>query len=192
MKDNSRIKEDTAMGIVFSGMFALGLVLYASEPTDVHLDHLLFGDTLASPGPTSAGAPLACRSCVAVLLGRRGLMLHTFDPAHARAIGLPVRALALRPARARRAHGGRGAAGGRIILAIAAPDHPRRHRLPLGAPLRAMLAVAAGLAVAASLLGVYASFWLDSAPAPTIVLVLSLAFVASLALTHLARPAAAR
>ena len=46
VKDNSRIKEDTAMGIVFSGMFALGVVLYVATPTDVHLDHILFGDAL--------------------------------------------------------------------------------------------------------------------------------------------------
>ena len=55
-----------------------------------------------------------------------------------------------------------------------------------------MLAVAVAVAVGASVLGVYASFWIDCAPAPTIVLVLTLAFVASLALTHLGRPAAAR
>ena len=46
VKENSRVKEDTAMGIVFSGMFALGVVLYVWTPTDVHLDHILFGDPL--------------------------------------------------------------------------------------------------------------------------------------------------
>ena len=46
VKENSRVKEDTAMGIVFSGMFALGMVLYVWTPTDVHLDHILFGDPL--------------------------------------------------------------------------------------------------------------------------------------------------
>ena len=46
LKDNSRIKQDTVMGIVFSGMFGLGLVLYVKIQSDVHLDHILFGDML--------------------------------------------------------------------------------------------------------------------------------------------------
>ena len=46
LKENSRIKEDTVMGVVFSGLFGLGIVLYTSIETDVHLDHILFGDML--------------------------------------------------------------------------------------------------------------------------------------------------
>ena len=46
LKENSRIKQDTVMGVVFSGMFGLGLVLYTKIQTDVHLDHILFGDML--------------------------------------------------------------------------------------------------------------------------------------------------
>ena len=95
VKENSRIKEDTAMGIVFSGMFALGVVLYVWTPTDVHLDHILFGDPLgvtwADVGKSAAHRSAGRRSPCCV--GRRGLLLHAFDPAHARAIGLPVRLL---------------------------------------------------------------------------------------------------
>ncbi|MCR4242294.1 metal ABC transporter permease, partial [Escherichia coli] len=46
LKDNSRIKPDTVMGIVFSGMFAAGLILYIAVNPDVHLDHILFVDML--------------------------------------------------------------------------------------------------------------------------------------------------
>ena len=46
LKDNSRIKQDTVMGIVFSGMFASGLILYIALRPEVHLDHILFGDML--------------------------------------------------------------------------------------------------------------------------------------------------
>src|SRR5690606_29227246 len=46
LKDNSRIKQDTVMGVVCSGMFGLGLVLYVKIQSDVHLDHILFGDML--------------------------------------------------------------------------------------------------------------------------------------------------
>ncbi|MCG7585750.1 metal ABC transporter permease, partial [Photobacterium sp. OFAV2-7] len=46
LKENSRIKEDTIMGVVFSAMFALGLVLMTKVEVGVHLDHILFGDAL--------------------------------------------------------------------------------------------------------------------------------------------------
>lgn len=50
LKDNSRIKQDTVMGIVFSGMFAVGLILYIAVKPEVHLDHILFGDMLGING----------------------------------------------------------------------------------------------------------------------------------------------
>ena len=46
LKENSRIKEDTLLGVVFSGMFGLGIVLMTKIETDVHLDHILFGNML--------------------------------------------------------------------------------------------------------------------------------------------------
>ena len=46
LKENSRVKEDAVMGIVFSGMFAFGLVLLTKIETDIHLLHILFGNVL--------------------------------------------------------------------------------------------------------------------------------------------------
>ncbi|MDO1625731.1 metal ABC transporter permease, partial [Escherichia coli] len=46
LRDNSRSKQETVMGIVFFGMFAAGLLLYISDKPDVHLDHILFADML--------------------------------------------------------------------------------------------------------------------------------------------------
>ena len=40
LAQNSRVKQDTVMGVVFSGMFALGIVLYVSVDTGAHLDHI--------------------------------------------------------------------------------------------------------------------------------------------------------
>jgi manganese/iron transport system permease protein len=48
LKENSRVKEDAIMGIIFSGMFAFGLVLLTKIETDVHLIHVLFGNILHS------------------------------------------------------------------------------------------------------------------------------------------------
>jgi manganese/iron transport system permease protein len=192
VKENSRVKEDTAMGIVFSGMFALGVVLYVATPTDVHLDHILFGDALGVTwADVGKSAVIALPVAAAVLAFRRGLLLHAFDPAHARAIGLPVRLLhygllalvALTVVAALQAVG--------IILAIAVLISPGAIAFLWVRRFGPMLAIAVAVAVGSALAGVYASFWIDSAPAPTIVLVLTLAFVASLALTRLLRPLAA-
>jgi manganese/iron transport system permease protein len=192
VKENSRVKEDTAMGIVFSGMFALGVVLYVATPTDVHLDHILFGDALGVTwADVGKSAAIALPVAAAVLAFRRGLLLHAFDPAHARAIGLPVRLLhygllalvALTVVAALQAVG--------IILAIAVLISPGAIAFLWVRRFGPMLAIAVAVAVGSALAGVYASFWIDSAPAPTIVLVLTLAFVASLALTRLLRPLAA-
>ena len=191
VKDNSRVKEDTAMGIIFSGMFALGVVLYVWTPTDVHLDHILFGDPLGVGwSDVLKSAAIALPVALAVLVGRHGLLVHAFDPAHARAIGLPVTLLhygllalvALTVVAALQAVG--------IILAIAVLIAPGAIAFLWVRQFGPMLAVAVAVAVGAAIAGVYASFWINSAPAPTIVLVLTLVFVASLVLTRLRRPAA--
>jgi len=46
IKNSSRVKEDAVMGIVFSGMFALGLVMLTKIKTEIHLMHVLFGNVL--------------------------------------------------------------------------------------------------------------------------------------------------
>src|SRR5262249_48065661 len=46
IKENSRVKEDTVMGVVFTGLFAFGLVIFTKIKTDLHLDHILFGNIL--------------------------------------------------------------------------------------------------------------------------------------------------
>src|SRR4030095_3261945 len=46
VKANSRLKEDTAMGVMFTGLFAFGLVIFTKIKTDLHLDHILFGNIL--------------------------------------------------------------------------------------------------------------------------------------------------
>ncbi|MEP9386900.1 metal ABC transporter permease [Mesorhizobium sp. KR9-304] len=178
LKENSRIKEDTVMGVVFSGMFGLGIVLYTKIQTEVHLDHILFGDMLGVSWSDVGQTALIAAFCVgAILVFRRDLLLHAFDPQHARAIGLPVRLLhyGLLSVLSLTIVGALKAVG--IILAIALLISPGAIAFLLTTRFERMLAVSVIVAVAASLAGVYLSFFLDSAPAPTIVLLLSTAFV---------------
>ena len=82
------------MGVVFSGMFGFGLVLFTKVETDQHLNHILFGNVLGvTVRDLVETAIIAGGTLLIVLLKRRDLLLYCFDPNHARAIGLPVRVL---------------------------------------------------------------------------------------------------
>ena len=82
LQENTRIKQDTVMGVVFSGMFGLGLVLYVKVQSEVHLDHILFGDVLGIDlsDVIEAGIIAAFVSSI-ILVKWRDLLLHAFDPA---------------------------------------------------------------------------------------------------------------
>jgi manganese/iron transport system permease protein len=180
LKENSRIKEDALLGVVFSGMFALGIVLYTSIETDIHLDHILFGNMLGvSTGDLVQSAVVAAVVTVAIGVRWRDLLLHAFDPQQARALGLPVGLLhyGLLCLLSLAVVGALTATG--IILTIAMLIAPGAIAFLLARQFAVMLGVAVAVAVSASLLGVYLSFFLDSASAPTIVLLLTLAFVAA-------------
>lgn len=180
LKDNSRIKQDTVMGIVFSGMFGVGLVLYVKIQSEVHLDHILFGDMLGvSWGDIGETALIATVVAGIIAVKWKDFLLHAFDPAQARAVGLRVGLLhygllcliSLTIVGALKAVG--------LILAIAMLIAPGAVAFLLARSFGGMLVLSVAVAVGASLLGVYLSFFLDSAPAPTIVLLMSLVFVAA-------------
>lgn len=89
LDDNSRIKRDTIMGIVFSGMFGAGLVLYVSIQSEVHLDHILFGDMLGiSLSDIGQTAFIALGIALIIAFKWKDLLLHAFDPHQAKASGL--------------------------------------------------------------------------------------------------------
>lgn len=89
IKANSRIKEDTVMGIVFTGLFALGLVMFTKVETEAHLSHILFGHILGIEREHLVEIfVVGGLSLAVVLFMRRDLMLFCFDPVQARALGL--------------------------------------------------------------------------------------------------------
>jgi manganese/iron transport system permease protein len=178
LKDNSRLKEDTVMGIVFSGMFGFGLVLFTKVETDQHLNHILFGNMLGvtvrdliETGLIAGGALLV------VLVKRRDLLLYCFDLQHARAIGLPVRALhygllillSLTIVAALKAVG--------IILVVAMLIAPGAIAYLLSDRFERMLAIAAAVAIGSSITGTLVSFHIDGATGPCIVLIQMAVFV---------------
>jgi len=91
LAENSRVKQDTVMGVVFSGMFGLGVVLYTKVETEVHLDHILFGDMLGVTWSDVLQTGLISIAALLLIISmRRDLLVFTFDPQHGRAVGLRV------------------------------------------------------------------------------------------------------
>jgi manganese/iron transport system permease protein len=180
LSDNSRIKRDTVMGGVFSGMFGFGLVLYVKIQSDVHLDHILFGDMLGVSWRDIAEAAIIS-TFIAGMIGIKwkDFLLHAFDPAQARAVGLRVNLLhyGLLCLISLTIVGALPAVG--IVLAIAMLIAPGAIAFLLTRTLSSMLLLSLTIGVIGSFVGVYLSFFIDSAPAPTIVLLLSIIFVAA-------------
>lgn len=178
LSTNSRVKEDTVMGVVFSGMFGLGIVLYVSVETNVHLDHILFGNMLGvEPHELWTAGIISALVAGLLLLKWKDWLLHSFDPAQAQASGLWVNALhyGMLTALSLTIVATLSAAG--LILAIGLLIAPGAIAFLLVRQFKAMLWVAVGVNMAAMLLGTYLSFFLDSAPAPTIILILSALFI---------------
>lgn len=178
VSENSRVKQDTVMGVVFSGMFGLGIVLYTSINTNEHLDHVLFGnmlgvlpDDLWSAGLISAGVSLV------LLLKWKDFLLHAFDPAQARVSGLPIGALhyGLLTILSLTIVATLSATG--LILAVGLLIAPGAIAFLMVRSFSAMLCAAVVVCLVSMLSGVYLSFFLDSAPAPTVVLILTAIFV---------------
>ena len=190
LKENSRLREDTVMGIVFSGMFGFGLVLFTKVETEQHLNHVLFGNLL---GVTNAELIEAVIISVGVLLTvlvlRRDLLVYCFDQQHARAIGLPVRALhygllallSLAIVASLKVVG--------IILVVAMLVAPGATAYLLTNRFDRMLLIALAVAIGSGVAGTLISFHIDGATGPTIVLIQALMFTAALVTVRLrARP----
>ena len=179
LSENSRVKQDTVMGVVFSGMFGLGIVLYVGVETNAHLDHILFGNMLGiSAQELWTTAIIAALVSAALLIKWKDLLLHAFDPAQAQAYGLPVTWLhyGLLTALSATIVATLSAVG--LILAIGLLIAPGAIAFLLVREFRTMLCVSVLVCLSSSLLGVYTSFFIDSAPAPTIILIQTLMFVA--------------
>jgi manganese/iron transport system permease protein len=178
LKENSRVKEDTVMGIVFSGMFGFGLVIFTKVETDMHLNHILFGNVLGvSVQDLFETALIAGGTLIVVLLKRRDLLLYCFDPSHARVVGLPVRALhyGLLILLSLTIVGSLKAVG--IILVIAMLVAPGAIGYLLTDRFDRMLIIATSVAVASSALGTIVSFHIDGATGACIVLIQFTVFV---------------
>ena len=178
VKQKSRIKEDTVIGLVFTGFFALGLVLLSKTRSNIDLMHILFGNVLGiSIADIQQTVLISALVTAVLLLFRRDLLLFCFDPTHARSIGINTGVLhyLLLSVLSLAAVAGLQTVG--IILVVAMLVTPGATAYLLTDRFDRMSWLAIGSSIVSSLLGVYTSYWTDSSPAGCIVLVQTGLFV---------------
>jgi len=170
---NGRLRGDTAIGVLFAGMFALGIFLFSRIPNYVgDLFGFLFGEILGiGPDDLVALTVLAVLVLAAVALLWKQLLYATFDPLGAASAGLPVGKLdylflgliALTIVVSLQAVG--------IILVVAMLVTPAAIGQLVASDFRRLVAVAVVVGTCSPVAGLYLSYWLDSAAGATIVLV---------------------
>lgn len=172
IRGTSRVKEDAAIGIVFTTLFALGLVLISITPSQTDLNHIIFGNVLGvSTGDLVQIGILAAIAFGVLTIKRRDLTLYAFDPTHAFAIGLSPRVLgalllgvlALTAVVALQVVG--------VILVVAMLIIPGATAHLLTDRFGRMLLIAPVMSVLSSVVGLYLSYWVDASPGGLVVLV---------------------
>ena len=181
LKENSRIKEDTAMGIVFSGMFALGIVLFTKIETDQHLTHILFGNLLGvSNAEMLQTLVISAVVFFVIFLRRKDFLLYCFDATQAKIVGLSPRLLhysllillALTIVSAMQVVG--------VILVVAMLISPGITAFILSKRFDYMIAIALATSISTSLFGTIISYHIDGATGPCIILLQAAVFLTAL------------
>jgi manganese transport system permease protein len=178
VKAKTRIKEDTVIGLVFTGFFALGLVLISKVKSEIDLTHILFGNVLGISNDDiiqTVIISVITLSTLAVL--RKDLILFCFDPTHARSIGLNTTFLyyVLLSLLSLTAVAGLQTVG--IILVVAMLVTPGATAYLLSDNFDHMTLIAMASGVFSSVIGTYVSYHIDGSTGGCIVVVQTLLFI---------------
>jgi len=183
IRTRSPIKEDAAMGIVFSAFFALGITLITLIQKDnkIDLNHFLFGNILGvTIEEVRDTAIIAAIVLLVVFLLYKQLLFYTFDPLGAQAAGLPVNLLnfglmvliALTIVASMKAVG--------VILVLSLLITPGATAYLLVKRLHQVMILGAGIGIFSSISGMYLSYFFNLPSGPAIVLVASGLFLLAL------------
>ncbi len=179
LTEKGALKEDTAIGIIFVGMFALGIALLsASGNYTVDLAHFLFGNLLGvSTNDLWAILGLGTIVLLTVYLFYKEFLLISFDPILAATLRLPAAffryllliLIAVTIVTALQVVG--------IALALAMFITPAATASLLSRRLPSMMGISAGIGAFSGIAGLYLSFYLDIASGAAVVLVATLIFL---------------
>ncbi|WP_298614858.1 metal ABC transporter permease [uncultured Thermosynechococcus sp.] len=178
IQQQTRVKEDTVIGLVFTGFFALGLVLLSKTASSVDLMHILFGNVLGiSDRDLWQTVIVSLVTLITIVLRHRDFILFCFDPTHARTIGLNttllyyllLALLSLTTVAALQTVG--------IILVVGMLITPGATAYLLSDRFGVMVLIALGVGGLGSLLGTYISYYLDASTGGCIVVLQTVIFL---------------
>lgn len=181
IKERSRIHEDSVMGVVFTGLMAVGLVMVTKVSSNIHFMHILFGSLLGiETGDMIQAIICSSITLVLVIIKRKDILLYLFDKNHAQAVGLNISFIhylflsltALTIVASLQAAG--------ILLTVAMLIIPGCIAYLLTDNLNKMLLIAACSAITSSLIGTYVSYYLNGATGACIILNEALFFVCAM------------
>lgn len=171
VKEGSSVKSDAAIGVVFTTLFAVGLVLITSITTTTSLHGILFGNLLGIPDEVLWQVLAMCIiTAVTVLVLRRRFTMYAFDPVHAHVVGMRPKVigailmalLALTIVAAMQAVG--------VILVVAMLITPGATAYLLTTRMNRMLVIAPIIGMASSWLGLLVSYHMDVSSGGVIVI----------------------
>jgi manganese transport system permease protein len=178
IKAQTRIKEDTVIGLVFTGFFALGLVLISKVRSSIDLTHILFGNVLGIADADIVQTVIISGITLVILsILRKDLMLFCFDSTHARSIGLNttflyyvlLSLLSLTAVAALQTVG--------IILVVAMLVTPGATAYLLSDRFDIMMLIAMASGIFSSVMGTYISYHIDGSTGGCIVVLQTLLFL---------------
>lgn len=178
IKAKTRVKEDTVIGIVFTGFFAFGLVLISKVRSSIDLTHILFGNVLGiSNDDIIQTVIISAITLTTLAILRKDLILFCFDSTYARSIGLNITFLyyVLLSLLSLTAVAGLQTVG--IILVVAMLVTPGATAYLLTDSFDRMLPIAMASGVFSSVVGTYISYHIDGSTGGCIVVLQTLLFV---------------
>lgn len=178
IKAKTRVKEDTVIGLVFTGFFALGIVLISKVKSTVDLGHILFGNVLGiSDSDIIQTVVISIITLVTLAILRKDLILFCFDSTHARSIGINTTFLyyVLLSLLSLTAVAGLQTVG--IILVVAMLVTPGATAYLLSDRFDQMMLIAMASGMFSSVMGTYISYHIDGSTGGCIVVLQTLLFV---------------
>lgn len=178
ISSRGKLREDTAIGVVFTGFFALGILMLSRVATFSDLSHILFGNILGVSSKDLVMMSVVTAIVVfGTVLSYKEIVTASFDPAHSTAIGLSptlVRyivlvMLALTTVVAIQTVG--------VVLVIALLVTPGAAASLVSRRLTNIIILSLVLAGIATIAGFYVSYYIDMSSGPSIVLVLTIEFL---------------
>jgi len=178
IKTNTRVKEDTVIGLVFTGLFALGIVLVSKIKSTVDLGHILFGNVLGiADRDIVQTVIISLITLITLAILRKDLILFCFDATHARSIGLNTNFLyyILLSVLSLTAVAGLQTVG--IILVVAMLITPGATAYLLSDRFDHMILIAMASGMFSSVMGTYVSYHIDGSTGGCIVVLQTLLFI---------------